>query len=417
MKPSRPLYLVLGSIAFVGWLLFILACTGWPAWSPDSTKILFPYIDQKADASAIALYDRQKKTLTTIYRGPDHSPSDTLPAAAQWTKDGKQMLVFQGFEDNDRATLQILGIPATGKFPIHSVTLFSDGLADLPPFAEANGSLYLALKEIVALDLTTWEVRKKSLDKKMAMLFAVGDRVMYMMGPPKDDEQTSAAQETSKQQTETTQAEKKPAPEPLEFGELDQKDLSQHPWFTVTNQQIAEFAKCDTPHLNRPVGEAGSERIAFTLSCIGKPDAILFADKRGLQQVVQLKAEGNLKLTLPQFSQDGKTLYAGIYFPTGNSEKGPYAIAEVDLASGKMRQIPITKLLVSDDDYRGFMRVSVSPDGSKLATTTALVTADTDIDGNDLALFIVDLQDPKRPVTKIHPPNWEAPKASEKKTP
>jgi hypothetical protein len=313
--------------------------------------------------------------------------------------------------------MHILGIPAIGKYPIHSATLFSDGLADLPPFAEANGSLYLALKEIVALDLTTWQTRKKSLDKKQAVLFTIGDRVMYMMGPQKDDDKTSAAQETGKQQTEPAQAAKKSEPEPLEFGELDQKDLALHAWFTVTDQQVADFAKCDTANLNRPVGEAGSERIAFTLSCVGKPDAILFADKRGLQQVVQLRAEGNFKLTLPQFSRDGKTLYAGIYFPTGNSEKGPYAIAEVNLASGKVRQTPITKLLVSDDDYHGFIRVSLSPDGSRLATTTALLTADTDVDRNDVALFIVDLQNPKRPVTKIHPPNWEAPKASGKKAP
>jgi Tol biopolymer transport system component len=391
----------------VGWLLFILACTGWPAWSPDSKKIVFQYVDKKAGASGIALYDRQNKTVIPFFL---EQSSGDVPLGAQWSKDGTQVLVYEGSESNERYTMRILGVPVIDRYPIHSFSVSANDNLDLPPIAEVNGSLYLYFNGITALDLTTWRKRESWPATKNAKLFGMGERVLYFMTP--------APKQPGSEVKPQVPDEKKGSLFPLEFGELDQKNLSQQAWFTLTEPQIAEFAGCEEPAFGiAPAVDRNSERLAFTLECKGKPDAILLLDRSGLRQMIRPKVDGNFLLTSPQWSQDGKTLYTGIYFPGESPQKSPYSIGEIALDSGMVRQTSITKFSLSSDDYRTGIRVSLSPDGTMLATSCALMDSEQDINWENAALYLVDLRDPQRAVTKIHPPNWEFQPAEPKKTP
>jgi hypothetical protein len=422
MQRPRALSLILASIAFAGWVLFILACTNWPGWSPDGKQVLFPYLDEKTEATGIALYDREQKTITTFYLGQTSTGSNEhVPAAAQWSQDGKQILLYQGSEDRDRYTMEVLSIPVEEKYPIRSLSVISDQVTDWPPLTEVKGTLYLGFNGLTALDLETWRKRQEPVGNFVLTLLPMGDRVLYVAVPQKEERKA----ETTQPQAAQAQSEKKEPPVPFEFGEIDQKDLSRHAWFTFTDQHLAEIAHCAAVDLQQTAAaDAGAQQIAFTLTCPDKADAILLLDRSGIRQIVHPKTDGQFLLTdAVQWSRDGKTLYAGLYVPGEKQDKGKYSLAEIALDTEQVRLTPITRFDISRDDYRGGMRVSLSPDGSMIATSTALIDSDSDIEREDLALYIVALRDPLRSVTKVHPPNWTpgpaeaAPAAEMKKTP
>ena len=60
MDKKKLLYTLAGLGGVAAWLIFALACTGWPAWSPDGSKVLFvsSSSDPNSKDSVIALYDR-----------------------------------------------------------------------------------------------------------------------------------------------------------------------------------------------------------------------------------------------------------------------------------------------------------------------------------------------------------------------
>jgi hypothetical protein len=417
MQRPRALYLVLAFIAFAGWLLFILACTGWPGWSPDGKQIAFPYYDLKADAIGIAVYDREQKTTTEFYLTQQ---DDTL-ATAQWSRDGKQILLYRFFGTDDRFATEVLSIPVKDRYPIRSYGVTSKVMGDNPPLAEVNGTLYLALDGITALDLNTWHTQHESISNYGLILFTMGDRLLYIAGPKKEEDKKPGCPDASQQPAaqkppEKAATEKEEPPTPLEFGEVDRKDLSRHAWFTITDQQISDLAKCKADLLIPPVANTATERMAFTAACDGKPDALLVLDRNGVSQLLRPKAEGNLLLTNPEWSRDGKNLYAGLYVRGDNNQKAEYSIAEIALDTQAVRLTPVARLDVSGGDYHDGVAVSLSPDGSMLATNLALIRSESEIDRDDMALYVVDLRDPQRAVTKVHPPNWE-PKPPEESKP
>jgi dipeptidyl aminopeptidase/acylaminoacyl peptidase len=427
MQRPRPLFLTLGFIAFAGWILFILACTGWPAWSPDGKQIAFPYHDLKSDGTGVALYDREQKA-TGLYLTQDN---DTL-ATAQWSQDGKQILFYRIFGEDGRFATEVLAIPVKNKYPIRSFGVTSKVMGDMPPLAEVRGTVYFALDGITALDLNTWSTQHESISGFGLILYSMGDRLMYIAVPREEEEQKSGTADTNRQvsgqkpaeKTGAEKAEKKEEPPmPYEFGEVDLKDFSRHAWFTITDRQIAEAAQCKGGDLvTPPAVHASTERMAFTATCDDRADAILVLGRSGVQEVIRPKTTDQFQLTNPQWSADGRSLYAGLYVH-GEKEKGTYSVAEIALDTQALRLTPITRLGVSSGDYSGAMQVSLSPDGSLLATNTALLGSEGDVARDDMALYIMDLRDPKRSVTRIHPPNWEPkppeePKpAAEKKTP
>lgn len=154
--------------------------------------------------------------------------------------------------------------------------------------------------------------------------------------------------------------------------------------------------------------EPHGDRLALPATGADKEARILICNPRGVEQI--LKPEfpnpasqmGNL-----DWSRDGKTLYAGISTPSEKKDIKQLSLGEIPLAGGPVRLTPVVRVHDSSDD--GF-EISISPDGSTIVASTEYFDKGK-IDPADRGLFLVDLRDPERKVTRIQYP----PMASEKK--
>src|SRR5215831_2559353 len=96
-KPVRWLNVVLFAVALIGWSIFVLACVGGPAWSPDGSKILYGYHDAENSRSVIAIYDRRTRKSRDLYSQPitrTKKDSENFLLVPAWQADGKRALVW-----------------------------------------------------------------------------------------------------------------------------------------------------------------------------------------------------------------------------------------------------------------------------------------------------------------------------------
>jgi hypothetical protein len=129
--------------------------------------------------------------------------------------------------------------------------------------------------------------------------------------------------------------------------------------------------------------------------------------EEGLQRVIapELPVQSYLLGSL-QWSLDGETIYAAVVTATDDDHVAQYSIGEIPLTGDPPRLVPIARLLESESDLSWsdlpLLGISLSPDGSTIAT--ALAEDDPDIAPDDRALYLVDMRDPDRRVTKIELP-------------
>jgi hypothetical protein len=67
-EPVRWLHVGLLVLALSGWLTFILACVGGPAWNSDSSKVLFGWHDHESSRFEVAVYDRATRQSRIIFQ-------------------------------------------------------------------------------------------------------------------------------------------------------------------------------------------------------------------------------------------------------------------------------------------------------------------------------------------------------------
>src|ERR1700675_2596706 len=114
MSQRNWLHPFLGIAGLAAWLLFILACTGWPSWSPDGSRILAPYFDSANKQSGIALYDLKARSARSIFAHPAGDEKNPAPVYAQWESDGQRAIVLWPDEGE---TLQVTLLPLDSRQP------------------------------------------------------------------------------------------------------------------------------------------------------------------------------------------------------------------------------------------------------------------------------------------------------------
>ncbi len=386
MSKRNWLYPILGIAGLGAWLLFILACTGWPSWSPDGTRVLAPYSDPVTQQAGIALYDLKTRTARSLFSQPSEGgEKDSNPAYAQWEGDGQRAIVITTARDSFQVTL----LPVDSRQPARHFVL-GDRDGDLPvlPFPQLGNVLYIGGKRLSALNLETGaQVDQPLEDKQEAYLSTDGSRILYVRELEGGE---------------------------YEFGAVDPADLSLHPLVKVSSAELQARGLPGAELYPLVAPEPHGSRFAVRVK--GKTlDAIAILGPSGLESVLQ-PAFGVLgaRIGLPQWAPGGKLLYVPVAAETA-PKQGQYWVAEVPLEGGQVRMTKIARFNALSDWENGFsltLQLSLSPDGATLATTTASLSEKMVAAESGRALYLVDLRDPGRAVTSIPAPLAPSPGAA-----
>ena len=149
------------------------------------------------------------------------------------------------------------------------------------------------------------------------------------------------------------------------------------------------------------VPEPGGARV-ITAALAGGKAAVLVFGASGLENIVHPEMPAGCRLTSLAWSVDRKFLYADALCPSAEKSHRQIEFAEIPLQGGPVRMTPVAQLIASgsENEYDSFLRVSLSPDGRMLATSTGSLPGKALRNNADRGLYLVDLTDPNRKVTR-----------------
>lgn len=397
MQRRHPLFAVAGILALAAWALFILACTGWPGWSPDSTRVVFPYADAATKQDGIALYDRTSGAVSTVFRVSSKS-NDSFPYA-QFSADGKLLLLGTVAADgSDLDRFDLLAWPlAPGGALHHYVLPKVENSMPYQPYPEIGGKVFIGSEYIASLDLATGAVKVQPLSEgatapaaKQVYLFSAGPHLYSVLAD------ASAGGDDDKKK--------------FQFGEVDQATLKIQPWFELTTAGLSAHGLKEAGWL--PAADPSSARLAMSGRRQDDRGVIVFLSRDGIDRVLVPAISSDYMLgDFLAWSADGRTLYAPVLLRTETAGLHDFAVAEIDAASGATRLDRVARLSERGDWSGSFsltLRVSLSPDGRALATSTSYLPQEAVADV-DRGLFLLDLTDPARKTTKVLAPVTSGP--------
>jgi len=395
-------------------MLYILACL--PAWSPDSSKVSFAYFDPDANEAGIALYDRESGTTQSLLLQSPGDPDDVV-LHTQWERDGRRILVVKiGKEGMDVMTL-----PVAGEKPVRHFRLPGIKLENLPgqPYPEIDGNLYLGTEYLARLNLESGEQTVLEMESPLANLVAHNGRLFYLRAvrpqpevqpPPPVEGEPGPAPEPPPAAETLPQQEAEPETEPegngvrVEVGEVELKDLTFKPLFQLKQAELeAQGIKELGGFL---VFDPSGTRLAMVgwEEEEGKNDLLLLGTLAGMDKVVAPEfAVTEYYLGRPEWSRDGKILYVAVLTLTADEAVAQYSLGEIPVEGGAARLTPIVSVPADAfGDFRLRLQVALSPDGATIATTTAYLGRRLGREAR--ALYLIDVRDPARPITRIPAP-------------
>jgi hypothetical protein len=405
------LHAVLGLIGITGLVLYILACR--PSWSPDSSKILYPYWDPNTKEAGVALFDRKSKTTEKVYVWSDATNSDDQVIFPQWTADGTRGIFTLYTKDS----MQVVVHPLGSKKPAWLWTLPKSGDPIVLPLPEVQGNLYAYGDTFISrLNLATGESTLHEMkEAPNLMMYSDSDRVLYIWRHAAGEALTPVKREEPTTRTEKTNPQKQqpePANEIYEFGELDQKNLSFHPWFEVSERDRKALGIGDITGL-LDIEPRSRQMVMFADVADGNDQVLLLIGSKGLERTLspQISAE-KYKLGNPQWSRDGKTIYIPALIWSADEKTGKFVIDEVPAAGGAARLDAVLELSSDelDPDFTTYVQMALSPDGKTIAVTTAHMKKH-----KNSGLYLVDLTGADRRVSKNSAPFSPEPSAPKTK--
>ena len=387
MDKKKLLYALAGMGGVAAWLIFILACTGWPAWSPDGSKVLFilSNADPKSRDRAVALYDRGSGSATALYsyRTTTHDVS----LMAQFSRDGRQAIFV--LSRNDDQPSEVLSLPLNGQKPALHVVLPGTKEVLLAPFPEIGGELFMGSDSVTRMNLTTGDLKARKLSEGDGILLKqAGDRVLYVLFEIQRPDHAGKG---------------------MQFGELNRDDLSLKPGFEFWESDQEKLGIGDLNGFTL-VPEAGGAHLLAAAKAGDRPVLLLFG-RNGVDRIIRPDFPAGCRIFSLAWSADGGTIYAALLVPGADKNDQDIVIAETPAGGGPLKMDSVLTIAKKmSDASESAMSLSLSPDGKTLAISTGLVPSDSLKSERDRALFLIDLSDLARKVTRVPAPAF--PKAA-----
>lgn len=368
---------ILAGIGLASLMIYILACT---SFSPDDSKIAYPAFDDKSGAVCVSVYDRKTGASEQVFVAAsikDAQSSNREPCLLrpQWLPDGRHVLVV--FPEEKSLTLALL--PYGVREPVR---LFS-----LPEIKEATPVLMMPLpivgsrvffrteeKVVARLDLIAGEVQTREFTNEVNVCSAAENGTLLVTEEVKGDE----------------------------------------PGTVLSRMNPDTFALQLVMRWTNYVADKGF--LAFNRD----GSKVAFAEERGVGLAVTVVSGGKVEVSRPielkdeklafspvaAFSPKDDCVYAAFRRTSEGETNASYGIVEFPLRGAPPRW---TTLLTTSgkgkEDAIMFFQPTLSHDGRTLAVaSTYLPLQDETVRSDGCALFLVDLSDPQRKVTKVQIP-------------
>ena len=360
------------------WLSAVIACRA--SFSPDGSRVLFPFFDPARKQSAIALHDLRNGKTELVFSVSVAGKGDDFILAPQWTSDGRQAIVVS-LNDSKRLWVHLLPLGSGTPSRLFVLDLEKDQTAALlgPPPLVGGRYLFLGGSSVNRLDLETGEVIASELGKDIALVGQ--DEVIYYL---KDADK---AREVGKLEHEGAWENLRLAPLVTFGGEKGELGA-----FLAVDREGARFALSEKQ-------EAGA---AVVIASLRQPERRL-----SLGPQAEAGIPGNLL-----WAPDGRRIFAA-YARTTPEKKIEFGACEVALEGGQVRRMPLFAAAATGnkdiDQALFFFQIALSPDGKTLAASSALLD---ELDPADRSLWLIDVGGAERKVTRVALPS--APRAAEK---
>ena len=387
-SPSEPLrlnptHVILTLVGITGLVLFILACQ--PSWSPDGQKVLYSYWDAGAQKAAVALFDRKTRKSRVIFEWSNEEESgEVFLAGAQWTKDGAKAVISMYQEKN----LQLVALPIGSDAPLRTYTLQKVGEALTLPLPQIGDNLFvMSDQRWTRVNLVTGEVFSKEAGGTTDCLFyEARGRVIYFRQIEAEHQKTKNMEDGQAEQEQTLNT--------YELGELNPKEMSLQATLTLTS---ADLKKKGITDFNGMLDEEPrSARFAASSDTAAK---VVVIGKNGIEKVLDAGiGEKEIKIGNPQWSRDGKTVFASALITHTEAKTAELAVVEVPLDGKGVRVDRIQKGPVDEfgSDFLSYEQIALSPDGKLIAVSNGHVK---ELRPERRGLYLLDVSKESRPVT------------------
>lgn len=375
MKASIVLKSWLPLVALASLTVYILACG--TSFSPDDSKVLYTTVDPKSGVTAIAIYDRASRTSRILFEpmivSGDKPEEKAMVLRPQWMADGRG--VVTAFVPGGEEGLVLAVCPLDGEKPSRLILVpeVADSLKKLQmSMPLADHFLFLGgSDEIVRIDLETGDRRVVPGMPDMCFFGAQKRDTIVYTGSPE-------------------------SPEPqVEIGVMNPLTFSRKPLFRLPSEDLKE-------DMFFVLGGDGVKLAVTGKDTNGAVVCRILQKDTGDKRLVVSSTNEDFTLGNGVFSPDGKALCFAYALKLESETDTAYGLVEVPVDGSAPRRTPL--LRCAKDDGLGFFQIGLSNDGKTVAVASTYLSAENAISAQDCALFLVDLADPERKVTKVPVP-------------
>lgn len=375
---------ILAVIGLISLMAYVIACT---AFSPDGKKVLYPAYDPDSGALGVWVYDRPSAQGEPVFTPRvcelGNRTAESILLRPLWTPDGRHMVVaWPGDPDGAHGSMDGLNLAVIPTDRRGSVRLFQfpelrDTLSQLLYRVAACGPYLFFSGEtkdtnvLLRLEVSSGEVRRQAIPEAVVLFpGGRGDQLHYVRSMEPDESR-------------------------FEFGRIDPEMLT----FEARGEFLREKGDDD----GCLAVSADGEMIAFLQQEDRQAELVLYRPGQPEQRLPlsterEFECIGNLVIA----PQTDRAYAVGFGSCRGETEKRCDLI-EIPLDGTAARFIPLfvpTASLENSDLL--CLQVGLSPDGQAAAlASTYLTTDDAKVSPDDCALFLVNLADQERSVTRV----------------